>query len=83
MVTYYLLFMVMEDLSRMSSAKVGGGFMMGFSTRDTRLDILNISHLLFADDILIFYDASQNQIQSIRALFCSKALQNYWSMVQL
>lgn len=50
-----LFVIVMEALSRMISAVVNRGFVTGFSVGDTDRGTLNISHLLFANDTLIFY----------------------------
>ena len=37
--------------------------------------IINISHLLFADDTLIMCETDQNQVQVLKALlFCFKAI---------
>jgi hypothetical protein len=59
-----LLFMfVMEALSRMITAAVSGGVLDGFRVGDA-----SFSHLLFADDTLIFCDASSSKIQSLRSL---------------
>lgn len=44
----------MEALSKMVSAIVNGGFFLGFSVGSRNVGGLNISHLLFADDTLIF-----------------------------
>jgi len=59
-----LLFVfVMEALSRMINAAVSGGVLDGFRVGDA-----SCSHLLFADDTLIFCDASSSKIRSLRVL---------------
>jgi hypothetical protein len=59
-----LLFVfVMEALSRMITAAVSGGVLDGFRVGDA-----SFSHLLFADDTLIFCDASSSKIRSLRSL---------------
>jgi len=60
-----LLFVfVMEALSRMISAAVGGGLLEGFSVGN-----VSFSHLLFADDTLIFCNARHAQLRYLRSLF--------------
>jgi len=60
-----LLFVfVMEALSRMISAAVRGGLLEGFKIGDT-----DFSHLLFADDTLIFCSAHSSQLRNLRSLF--------------
>lgn len=52
--------MVMKAFSKMLSMAVGGGFYLGFLVGDTNRNTFNISHLLFADDSLIFSDVYHN-----------------------
>jgi hypothetical protein len=60
-----LLFVfVMEALGRMLSAAVSGGLLDGFSVGSVAF-----SHLLFADDTLIFCDASSAHLRHLRSLF--------------
>jgi hypothetical protein len=60
-----LLFMfVMEALSRMISAAVNGGLLEGFKVGNA-----DFSHLLFADDTLIFCSAHSSQLCHLRSLF--------------
>jgi len=60
-----LLFVfVMEVLSRMISAAVNGGLLEGFKIGDA-----DFSHLLFADDTLIFYSALDSQLRNLQSLF--------------
>jgi hypothetical protein len=60
-----LLFVfVMEALSRMITAAVSGGLLDGF-----RVGNVSYSHLLFADDTLIFCDASSSKLLYLRSLF--------------
>ena len=44
------------------------GFISGFSVGEANTSSLNISHLLFADDTLVFCEASHDHIQALRAL---------------
>jgi hypothetical protein len=49
-----LFVIVMEALSRMLFAFVNGGLLSSFSVGSRNFDVLNISHLLFVNDTLIF-----------------------------
>ena len=49
-----LLFVIMEALSRLIDKASGVGLLSGFPVGREAFDPLKISHLLFADDILIF-----------------------------
>jgi hypothetical protein len=53
-----LFVFVMEALSRMISAVVSGGLLEGFKVGNA-----NFSHLLFADDTLIFCNACPSQLR--------------------
>ena len=58
---YLLLFdIVMEDLSRMLDMVALVGQFTGFSVSSTTSASMMVSHLLFADDTLIFCDADPN-----------------------
>jgi hypothetical protein len=59
-----LFVFVMEALSRMISAAVRGGLLEGFKIGDT-----DFSHLLFADDTLIFCSAHSSELRNLRSLF--------------
>ena len=50
----YLFVMGMEVLSALIRRAVEGGFMSGCSIRRGRRQDVNISHLLFADDTVVF-----------------------------
>ena len=64
----------MEVLSRMISTLVMNGFVVGFSIGDPNRGIITLSHLLFADDTLIFCEADQNQLRALKAwLLCFEA----------
>lgn len=54
----------MDVLSRMLGAIVNGGSFAGFSVGS-----LNISHLLFIDDTLLFCKPEYGQVQYLRAVF--------------
>jgi hypothetical protein len=60
-----LLFVfVMEALSRMLSAGINDGLLEGFKVGN-----VTVSHLLFADDTLIFCKDSPNQLAYLRGIF--------------
>ncbi|KAF5472823.1 hypothetical protein F2P56_009502 [Juglans regia] len=59
----------------MIAGVVAGGFLSGFLVGEAASSSINISHLLFADDTLIFCDAKQEQIRALRAfLLCFEAV---------
>jgi hypothetical protein len=60
-----LFVIVMEALGRMILATESGGLLSGFSM-GTWVDI---SHLLFADDALLFSGADLNHLHNLRSLF--------------
>uniref|UniRef100_A0A2N9J5R7 Reverse transcriptase domain-containing protein n=1 Tax=Fagus sylvatica TaxID=28930 RepID=A0A2N9J5R7_FAGSY len=65
-----LLFVVLtEALSRMMSRAVEGGLLSGFQVGSLDNNVMHLSHLLFADDTLIFSDANPDHIFHIRLLF--------------
>jgi hypothetical protein len=59
-----LFVLVIEALSRMISAAVNGGLIEGFKVSNA-----TFSHLLFANDTLIFYSAHPFQLRYFRSLF--------------
>ena len=62
-----LLFLfVMEVLSRLLRRTEVGGFLRGFQASPNARGVLHISHLLFADDTILFCDASREQLLYIR-----------------
>ncbi|XP_040998879.1 uncharacterized protein LOC121244742 [Juglans microcarpa x Juglans regia] len=64
----------MDVLSRMMEGMVDWGFISGFSVGDSSRSI-SVTHLLFADDTLIFCDPDPDQICSMRALLlCFEAV---------
>ena len=58
----YLFVLGMEVLSILLCRVVVGGFLSGCSFRGNEGSIFNISHLLFADDTMVFYKASEDQM---------------------
>ena len=61
-----LFLLIMEMLIRLSKRREDGGFLCGFQAGSHRQGGLKISHLLFADDIILFCVASREQLLYIR-----------------
>ncbi|KAF5477120.1 hypothetical protein F2P56_003792 [Juglans regia] len=69
-----LLVLVMDVLSRMIKADGDESFLSEFSVGGTSSQSVNVSHLLFIDDTVIFCEPDPNQIRSLIALlFCLEA----------
>jgi hypothetical protein len=65
-----LLFaIVMEALSRMMNRAIENGLLSGFKVGSRDTQWVHVSHLLFADDTLIFSDANPEHIFNLRLLF--------------
>ena len=61
----YLFILVMETLSHLLSRAKEGDFIEG-SPIKRRDDVgVEVSHLFFADDTLIFYDASKENLEHL------------------
>ncbi|XP_042953731.1 uncharacterized protein LOC122290185 [Carya illinoinensis] len=58
----------MEALSRMILVLVANGHMTGYLIGTPGGGSINISHLLFADDTLVFCEANQLQVRVLKAL---------------
>jgi hypothetical protein len=63
-ISLLLFVFVMETLSKMISAAVHGGLLEGFKVSNT-----TFSHLLFADDTLIFCNAMPSQLRYSWSVF--------------
>lgn len=59
----------METLSRMLSASINGGFFSSFSMGSRHSGVVDIPHLLFANDILVFCGPKPDLLCYLRALF--------------
>jgi hypothetical protein len=71
----FLFVLVMEAFSRMISAMYSRGLISGFSVGSREHDRVEVSHLLFADDTLIFCRADASQIGYLEALLvCFEAV---------
>ena len=63
-----LFVLVMEAFSKMLGAFTSRGLISGFSVGSSEQDRVNVYHLLFADDTLIFCGANDSQIRHIGTL---------------
>ena len=69
-----LFLLIMEVLSQVLKKTEEGGLIQGFHVGPINSTGIHISHLLFADDIILFCNASREQLLSIRlALTCFQA----------
>jgi hypothetical protein len=64
----FLFVLVMEAFSRMINAIYSRGLISGFSMGSREVDRVEVSHLLFADDTLVFCGANASQISHMDAL---------------
>jgi hypothetical protein len=64
-----LIVVVMEALNKMLTATVGGGLLSSFPVETRHSNVVNISHMLFANDTLVFCGADPNHLHYLRALF--------------
>jgi hypothetical protein len=70
-----LFVLVMEALSKMVNASIDQGLLSGFSVGTRAFSELVVSHSLFADDTLIFCEASSEQVLYVRLiLLCFEAV---------
>nr|XP_016438279.1 PREDICTED: uncharacterized protein LOC107764237 [Nicotiana tabacum] len=67
-----LFILVMDALSKMMDRAVGGGFLRGFSAPIGVLSARRVSHMLFADDTLIFCDADMDQLTYLKQVLQCK-----------
>ena len=69
-----LFLLIMEVLSRILKKSEEGGFIQDFQVGPIISTGIRVSHLLFANDTILFCDASREQILSIRlVLTCFQA----------
>ena len=64
----FLFDIVMEALSRMLVVAIVAGQFLGFSVGNASSSLMTVSHLLFADDTLVFCDADSNHIAALRGI---------------
>lgn len=71
----FLFVIAMDALGQMLRATINGGFLAGFLVGGSYNGLINISHLLFAYDMLLFCDVNPGQVQTLRAhLLCFGAV---------
>jgi hypothetical protein len=71
----FLFVLVMEAFSKMISAMYSRGLISGFSVGTREHNRVEVSHLLFADDTLVFCGADDSQISYLGALLvCFEAV---------
>ena len=58
----YLFVMGMEVLSLLIRRAIDGGFLLGCRIQGRRMTEMNISHLLFSDDIVVFCEAKKEHL---------------------
>ncbi|RVW46326.1 LINE-1 reverse transcriptase-like [Vitis vinifera] len=61
----YLFVMGMEVLSALIRRAVGGGFVSGYNLKGRGGLVMEVSHLLFADDTIIFCEAKKEYLTSL------------------
>jgi hypothetical protein len=61
-----LFVMVMEAFSRMMNATMERDLMSGFSVALRHYEVMEVLHLLFADDTLIFCEPKVAQLRNLR-----------------
>jgi hypothetical protein len=65
----------MEAFSKMLGAFISRGLISGFTVGSSELNRVNVSHLLFADNTLVFCGANESQIRHLGALLiCFEAV---------
>jgi hypothetical protein len=71
----FLFIIVMEVLSKIISLLMNGGLLTGSMAGPRSGGAINISHILFADDTLIFSKANAYHLCNLRCLFlCYEAV---------
>jgi hypothetical protein len=71
----FFFVMVMKAFTRMVNASINRGLITGFSMGPRESNWVIVSHLIFADDTLIFCGADPNQVRNIGALLvCFEAV---------
>jgi hypothetical protein len=66
-----LFVIVMEAFSKLVSISVQRGFLSGFFVGSRSTGVINVSHLLFADDTLVFCGASPDHLLYLQMLLLS------------
>jgi hypothetical protein len=67
--------LVMEALSRLMDRAVDRGYLEGFSVDNSNAAGLKVSHMLFADDTLVFCGATRDQLYHLKGvMLCFEAV---------
>uniref|UniRef100_A0A2N9HSR5 Reverse transcriptase domain-containing protein n=1 Tax=Fagus sylvatica TaxID=28930 RepID=A0A2N9HSR5_FAGSY len=70
-----LFVLVMEALSRLMDRAVDRGYLEGFSVDNSNAAGLKVSHMLFADDTLVFCGATRDQLYHLKGvMLCFEAV---------
>jgi hypothetical protein len=70
-----LFVLVMEALSRWMDKAVDSGYLEGFHVDNSNVSSLKVSHMLFADDTLVFCGATRDQLYHLKGvLLCFEAV---------
>jgi hypothetical protein len=70
-----LFVIVMEALSKLINAFIHIGLLSGFSMSSKSSETVDISHMLFVDDTLVFCGANADHLRYLRVLFlCFEAV---------
>jgi hypothetical protein len=64
-----LFVIVMEALNKLFTVAIHRGFLPSFSVGSSSNGVLNISHLLFADNTLVFCRANLDHLYFLRVVF--------------
>jgi hypothetical protein len=65
----------MEALSRLMDRAVARGYLEGFFVNNSNASGLKVSHVLFADDTLVFCGATRDQLYHLKGvLLCFEAV---------
>ena len=64
-----LFLLIMEVFSQILNKNEEGGLLLGFHVGPVNVIGIRISHLLFADDTILFCDVSREQLLSIKVGF--------------
>jgi hypothetical protein len=71
----FLFVLVIEAFNKMLGAFISRGLISGFTVGSSEQNRVNVSHLLFADDTLVFCGANDSQIRHVGALLvCFKTV---------
>jgi hypothetical protein len=70
-----LFVLVIEALSRLMDRAVARGYLEGFSVDNSNATGLKVSHMLFADDTLVFCGATRDQLYHLKGvMLCFEAV---------